>query len=140
MASHNCYWPDGSSAVSDRGIATPCSLDGDSGCCYDGDACLSNGLCFAPSGGQVSINILSSIYISRSLRPISSHTVVAVQTEPGKRARVRQRVYLVNTTHPSVCGIHFKLLTARPYRNSTWLRTTLALQRQCARRMGLVVW
>lgn len=63
LAQQSCYWPDGSGIRPDQGTWINCYSSQDSVCCYQGEACLSNGLCFAAGEGSV-----RTLWSSSSLR------------------------------------------------------------------------
>lgn len=53
LAQQPCYWPNGSSIVSSQGTWINCYSSQASVCCYHGDICLTNGLCYGSQGGMV---------------------------------------------------------------------------------------
>lgn len=56
-----CYWPDGSSTASSNNNYIACDAEGVSHCCGQGEACLSNGLCF-----DAEIGLVCAICVQRS--------------------------------------------------------------------------
>ena len=52
-----CYWPDGSLLTPPQGAYVNCFNDRPSHCCLNGDACLSNGLCFTSVYGWVRLDL-----------------------------------------------------------------------------------
>ncbi|KAK0516027.1 hypothetical protein JMJ35_002061 [Cladonia borealis] len=51
FAQQRCYWPNGSSITPTQEPYVNCRSDEDSSCCFQGDVCLSNGLCFGSGAG-----------------------------------------------------------------------------------------
>lgn len=54
-ADRACYWPDGRPTTATNSSLIACNAEGEgvSQCCSEGEACLSNGLCFSADTGLV---------------------------------------------------------------------------------------
>lgn len=53
-SSQKCYWPNGEEATVFNNVSViACGSNGVSQCCFEGSACLSNGLCFDAGPGSV---------------------------------------------------------------------------------------
>lgn len=48
----SCYWPNGTDVAVGNNSYFPCSSSGPSSCCLEGEACLSNGLCYGAEWGN----------------------------------------------------------------------------------------
>ena len=57
FAQQPCYWLDGS----DANALVSCYSSQDSVCCWPGEVCLSNGLCFGPGKDVVRFDALFSL-------------------------------------------------------------------------------
>ena len=71
QGSRQCYWPDGTTTSSTGHLYLPCTNNGPSNCCSDGEACLSNGLCFGAAIGSVSCQMFPKLLkheIDRSIK------------------------------------------------------------------------
>lgn len=105
-----CYWPDGSSTASTNNNFIACNAEGVSHCCNEGEACLSNGLCFGADVGLVCAmrSDYTSIFRNEADKTICRCTEVPAQIRLGKKiplsvrcsAQVSMRtmdIFLTNT-------------------------------------------
>ena len=95
LAQQPCYWLDGTEANDDT---VSCYSSQDSVCCWPGEVCLSNGLCFSPQKDTVRLTHFSPLH---DLSNISGPSHLLIETGKTYRGACTAKIWSNTTVCPT---------------------------------------